>query len=170
MDAYAHNFKRPGIKDSKDLLWYGKLERYRDYSFKDPEVVQGIVKAGDRKAWEQMHVQIIVSRKDISNKIKLSPMNNSLGSNKQHSGRLGEFDRVVFKGSGEVIFDQMFGFTWLLKDTMNYALAMKNGSPEQKREIILLDQLQSRLPNTEKLAFPYTAWIVSKTRDQSLKS
>jgi len=157
MNAYAHNFKRPGIKDSKDLLWYGKLERYRYYSFKDPQVVQGTLKAGDRKAGEQMHVQIIVSRKDISNKIKLSPMNNSRGNKKEHSARLGEFDRVAFKGSGEVIFDQMFGFTRLLKDTMNYALTMKNGSTEQKREIYLQDQLQSRFPNTEKQTFPDTA-------------
>jgi hypothetical protein len=127
MDAYARNFKRPNIQDSKDLLWYAKLEHYRYYSHVDPEVEQGAVKAGERKAGGQMHVQIIVSRKDISNKIKLSPMNNSRGSNKQHSAKLGEFDRVAFKSSGEQIFDQMFGFDRLLKDTMNYALTMKNG-------------------------------------------
>lgn len=156
MDAYAHNFKRPGIRDSKDLLWYGKLEFYRYYSFRDPEVEQGTVKLGDRKAGEQLHVQIIVSRKDISNKIKLSPMNNSRGINKEHSQRLGQFDRVAFKGSGELIFDQMFDFDRLLKDTMNYALTMKNGSPEQKREILLLDQLQSSLTLTHKQFFPDT--------------
>ncbi|MDQ6527660.1 DUF5712 family protein [Flavobacterium sp. LHD-85] len=157
MDAYAHNFKRPGIQDSRDLLWYGKLERYRYYSFRDPEVEQGIVKAGERKTGEQMHIQIIVSRKDISNKIKLSPMNNSRGSNKKHSQRLGQFDRVSFKSSGELIFDQMFGFDRSLKDTMNYALTMKNGTAEQKREINLLDQLQSRLINSGTQGFPDTA-------------
>ncbi|GIQ61285.1 hypothetical protein Flavo103_44200 [Flavobacterium collinsii] len=112
MDAYARNFKRPGIQDSKGLLWYGKLERYRYYTHRDLEVEQGIINAG-----EQMHVQVIVSRKDISNKIKLSPMNNSRGSNKEHSQRLGQFDRVAFKGSGEHIFDEMFSFDRSLKDT-----------------------------------------------------
>ncbi|WP_237732392.1 DUF5712 family protein [Flavobacterium sp. UGB4466] len=154
MDAYARNFKRPGIQDSKNLLWYGKLERYRYYNYRDPEVEQGIVKAGELKTGEQMHVQVIVSRKDSSNKIKLSPMNNSRGSNKEHSARLGQFDRVSFKGSGELIFDQMFGFDRLLKDTMNYALTMKNGSPEQKREIHLLDQLQNSPTDTERPIFP----------------
>lgn len=169
MDAYADNFKRPGIQDSKDLLWYGKLERYRYYSFKDPEIEQGTVKIGDRKAGEQLHVQIIVSRKDISNKIKLSPMNNSRGSNKQHSQRLGQFDRVAFKGSGELIFDQMFDFDRLLKDTMNYALTMKKGSPEQKRKIHLLDQLQSSLNSADRQVFPNTPINIFNNRTLELE-
>lgn len=169
MDAYAHNFKRPGIQDSKDLLWYGKLERYRYYSFKNPEVEQGIAKAGDRKAGEQLHVQIIVSRKDISNKIKLSPMNNSRGSNKEHSQKLGQFDRVAFKGSAELIFDQMFDFDRLLKDTVNYALTMKNGSPEQKREIHLQDQLQSELISIDSPMLPNTPSDVFNNRTLELE-
>jgi hypothetical protein len=157
MDAYASNFKRPGIQNSKDLLWYGKREHYRYYSFSDPKVEQGTVKAGEPKTGEQMHIQIIVSRKDISNKIKLSPMNNSRGSNKEHSQRLGQFNRVSFKSSGELIFDQTFGFDLSLKDTMNYALTMKNGTVEQKREIHLLDQLQSGLTGKNTQVFPDAA-------------
>lgn len=156
-DAYASNFKRPGIQNSKDLLWYGKREHYRYYSFSDPKVEQGTVKAGEPKTGEQMHIQIIVSRKDISNKIKLSPMNNSRGSNKEHSQRLGQFNRVSFKSSGELIFDQTFGFDRSLKDTINYALTMKNGTVEQKRAINLLDQLQSRLTDPGTQGFPDTA-------------
>lgn len=169
MDAYARNFKRPSIQDSKDLLWYGKLERYRYYSFRDLEVEQGTVKAGEPKTGEQMHIQIIVSRKDISNKIKLSPMNNSRGSNKEHSAKLGQFDRVSFKSSGELIFDQMFGFDRSLKDTMNYALTMKNGTAEQKREIHLLDQLQSRLTGKNKQAFPDTAMDIFQSQSSELE-
>lgn len=169
MDAYAHNFIRPGIQNSKDLLWYGKLEGYRYYSHKDSEVEQGTAKTGEPKTGEQMHIQIIVSRKDISNKIKLNPMNNSRGSNKEHSQRLGQFDRVAFKGSGELIFDQMFGFDRSLKDTMNYALTMKNGSPEQKREIHLLDQHESKLTDTGRKAISEIAKNILQSSNLELE-
>lgn len=162
MDAYAANFKRPSVYDSKNLLWYGKLERCRYYSFKDAEVTQGTVKAGDRKAGEQLHVQIIVSRKDISNKIKLSPLNNSRGLNKAHSQKLGQFDRVAFKGSAELIFDQMFGFDRALEDTVNYALTMKKDSPQQKQGIYLQNQPLSRLTDSHHQSFSDTAMVIYK--------
>jgi len=54
MDEYALNFKRPGINSSKDLLWFGKLENYRYYGHKDPEVRQGLKKRGERKPGEQI--------------------------------------------------------------------------------------------------------------------
>lgn len=157
MDAYARNFKRPGIESGKDLLWYGKLEHHRYYHHTDEEVKQGTVKAGELKTGEQMHIQIIVSRKDITNKIKLSPMNTSRGRNQQHSAKLGQFDRIAFKESGEILFDKMFNYNRLLKDSMTYALTMKNGNTEQKTAIHLLDQLESKLTDTEKLRVPNVA-------------
>jgi hypothetical protein len=150
MDGYAANFKRPGIEDNNSLLWYGKLEHFRYYGHNDPEVKQGQRQRGERKDGEQMHIQIIVSRKDITNSIKLSPMNNSRGRNAQHSAKLGQFDRRAFKQSGETLFDQMFGFDRLLKDSMNYALTIKNGSVGQKRAIHLLNQLESSLGDTNR--------------------
>ena len=143
MDTYAQNFKRPGIESSKDLLWYAKLERNRYYSHNDAEVKNGIAKVGEPKEGEQMHVQVIVSRKDKNNKIKLSSMNNSRGSNKQHSAKIGQFNRVAFKNSGEQIFDGMFGYDRLLKESVNYALTMKNGSADEKRIMNILDQLET---------------------------
>lgn len=150
MDLYASNFKRPGIEDNSDLLWYGKLEYHRYYGHTDIEVKQGLVKEGQPKEGEQMHVQVIVSRKDIANKIKLSPMNNSKGSNIQHSARLGQFDRTAFKRSGESLFDHMFSFNRELKDTMNYALIMKNGGIEQKQQMYLLQIAENSSPDENK--------------------
>jgi hypothetical protein len=77
-------------------------------------------------------------------------MNNSRGRNAQHSAKLGQFDRRAFKQSGETLFDQMFGFDRLLKDSMNYALTIKNGSVGQKRAIHLLNQLESSLGDTNR--------------------
>jgi hypothetical protein len=132
MDEYARNFKRPGIESGKDLLWFGKLEIHRYYSYNDPEVKQGIKKRGERKDGEQMHIQVIVSRKDITNKIKLSPMNKSKGRNTEHSKKMGQFDRSAFKSSAEQLFDAQFSFDRALKDTFRYANTQKKGSLEQR--------------------------------------
>ncbi|RBQ06816.1 DUF5712 family protein [Pedobacter miscanthi] len=128
MDEYARNFKRAGVTSNEDLLWFGKLENHRYYSFKDKEVKTGTVKRGDLKPGEQMHIQVIVSRKDITNKIKLSPMNNSKGRNVEHSKKVGQFDRTAFKESGEKVFDETFDFKRPLTDTFRYANTQANGS------------------------------------------
>jgi hypothetical protein len=62
------------------------------------------------KPGEQMHVQVIVSRKDITDSIRLSPLNNSRGKNATHSLKVGQFDRVAFKQAAERTFDQTFDY------------------------------------------------------------
>ena len=145
MDAYAQNFKREGINSHEDLVWFGKLENYRYYAHNDPEVKQGIKKRGDRKEGEQMHVQVIVSRKDATNKIKLSPMNTSRGKNEDHSKKMGQFDRVAFKQCGETLFDELFEFDRQLKDTMAYANAQKNGSLVERVQMEIQNQKEEAI-------------------------
>jgi hypothetical protein len=132
MDEYARNFNRPGIENNKDLLWFGKLENHRYYSHKDKEVKNSTRQRGERKPGEQMHIQVIVSRKDITNKIKLSPMNKSRGKNVEHSKKLGQFDRALFINSGEKLFDQTFGFDRKLEETFEYAKTQKNGNLKER--------------------------------------
>jgi hypothetical protein len=132
MDEYAKNFNRPGVESNKDLLWFAKLENHRYYSHKDKEVKNGTQKRGDLKPGEQMHIQVIVSRKDITNKIKLSPMNKSRGRNAEHSKKLGQFDRAQFAQSGEKLFDQHFSFERKLEDTFQYAKTQKNGTLKER--------------------------------------
>jgi len=132
MDEYARNFKRAGVDSNKDLLWFGKLENFRYYNHKDKEVKQGLRQRGERKPGEQMHIQVIVSRKDITNKIKLSPMNNSKGLNAEHTRRMGQFDRSAFKQSGERVFDEQFKFDRKLDETFAYAKTRAKGSLEQR--------------------------------------
>jgi hypothetical protein len=158
MDAYAQNFKREGVNSNEDLVWFAKLENYRYYTYNDPEVKQGIKKRGDRKDGEQMHVQIIVSRKDATNLIKLSPMNTSRGKNEEHSKKMGQFDRVAFKQSGEHLFDSLFEFDRQLKDTMAYANNQKNGSLEERVEMNTLEMETAisvdKLPNDKSIGRP----------------
>ena len=139
MDAYAQNFKREGVNSHEDLVWFAKLENYRYYTYKDQEVKQGIKQRGDRKEGEQLHIQIIVSRKDANNKIKLSPQNNSKGKNEEHSKKMGQFDRLAFKQSGEGLFDNLFEFDRGLKETMAYANTLKNGSLAERVKLEMLE-------------------------------
>ena len=149
MDEYARNFKREGISSAKDLMWFGKIENHRYYGHKDKEVLNGERKRGERKEGNQMHIQIIVSRKDASNKIKLSPMNNSKGKNEAHSKKLGQFNRVAFKQSGETIFDRLFGFDRGLKETFAHANVQKNGSIAQKEQMDILELSTNQHHNFE---------------------
>lgn len=135
MDEYARNFSRPGINSSRDLVWFAKLEHHRYYTHNDKEVKDGTKQRGELKQGDQRHIQVIVSRKDLTNKIKLSPMNSSRGRNVEHSKKMGQFDRVAFKQCGEVLFDNEFGFERNLKDTMTYAIIQKNGTLVQKTQL-----------------------------------
>ena len=179
MDAYARNFKREGINSQEDLVWFAKPENYRYYTYKDPEVKQGIKKRGDRKAGEQMHVQVIISRKDATNMIKLSPMNTSRGRNEEHSRKMGQFDRVSFKQSGEGLFDSLFEFDRQLKDTMAYANTQKNGSLDERlrmdtrelqtslssREISMEEIVNQQIVNIEKQCYIQNGQILINITD-----
>ncbi|WP_113663071.1 DUF5712 family protein [Pedobacter nanyangensis] len=138
MDEYARNFNRPGINSNEDLLWFAKLEHHRHYSHNDREVKEGARKKGELKLGDQRHIQIIVSRKDIANKVKLSPMNASRGKNVEHSKKMGQFDRTAFKRCGEMVFDWEFEFERGLKDRMDYANIQKNGTIEQRKQLDIL--------------------------------
>ncbi|MGZ3835789.1 MAG: DUF5712 family protein, partial [Mucilaginibacter sp.] len=140
MDAYAKNFKRNGIDSNDDLIYFGKVENSRYYSYKDLEVRKGLVRKGEAKPGDQVHVQIIVSRKDKTNSIKLSPLNNSKGKNAAHSLKVGQFDRVSFKQQAEKMFDGLFNYDRSLQESFSYANTMKNGNYDDRRE--MRDQLQ----------------------------
>jgi hypothetical protein len=151
MDAYAQNFKREGVNSNEDLVWFAKLENHRYYTYKDPEVKQGLKKRGERKRGEQMHVQVIVGRKDATNTIKLSPQNNSRGKNAEHSAKMGQFDRVAFKQSGESLFDDLFEFDRQLKDSLAYANTLKNGDLAEKINIERLELEMTEITKAKEL-------------------
>lgn len=162
MDAYAKNFKRNGIGSNDDLVYFGKVENSRYYSHKDLEVRKGLAKKGEAKPGEQMHVQIIVSRKDKTNSIKLSPLNNSKGKNAAHSLKVGQFDRVAFKRESEKLFDKLFNYDRSLQESFNYANTMKNGNYDQRQEMkdqIHVERSLARVGQTHPLQVNFTGNI-----------
>jgi len=73
-----------------------------------------------------MHCHLIVSRKDQSNKVKISPLTNHRNTRK---GVIkGGFDRTSLFESAEKGFDRLFGYNRQLSETFEYCNTMKNGS------------------------------------------
>lgn len=106
---YAKNFNK-GLSEN-DIKFYGKIHFNRDRS----ENTEG-----------NMHCHIIVSRKDQTNKIKLSPLTNHCNTKK---GVIkGGFDRVNLFQQAEIGFDKLFNYNRLLEESFEYFNIMKNGS------------------------------------------
>ncbi|MGJ8735389.1 DUF5712 family protein [Zobellia laminariae] len=138
MDNYAKNFNREekGLKSGKDLVYYAKIEHDRAFKGNDKEVRFGNAKSGDKKPGLQSHVHVIVSRKDQTQRLKLSPVANeksttrTIGNNKYHVG----FDRKQWIAQNENSFDKMFKYQ--RKEVEKFAIqnSLKNGSREEKIE------------------------------------
>lgn len=105
---YAKNFNK-GLS-VEDIKFYGKIHFDRDRS----ESKEG-----------NMHCHIIASRKDQSNKIKLSPLTNHRNTKK---GVIkGGFDRTNLFQSVEQDFDKLFNYERPLSESFEYYNTMKNG-------------------------------------------
>ncbi len=112
---YARNFNK-GLS-GEDIKFYGKIHFQRGRS--------------DNKL--NMHCHLIVSRKDQSNKIKISPLTNHRNTKK---GVIkGGFDRTTLFENAEKGFDKLFGYNRQLTETFEYCNTMKNGKIETKLQM-----------------------------------
>jgi len=109
---YAKNFNKGLLAD--DIKFYGKIHFDRDRS--------------NNKL--NMHCHLIVSRKDQSNKVKISPLTNHRNTKK--GAIKGGFDRVILFENVETGFDKLFGYDRQLTETFEYCNTMKNGSVRDK--------------------------------------
>lgn len=112
---YAKNFNK-GLSEA-DIKFYGKIHFDRNRS--DNEL--------------NMHCHLIVSRKDQSNKKKLSPLTNH--KNTQNGIIKGGFDRVNLFQQAEQGFDKLFGYDRQQTELFDYHNTMKNGSISEQLEI-----------------------------------
>ena len=112
---YAKNFNK-GLSEA-DIKFYGKI--HFDRSRSNNEL--------------NMHCHLIVSRKDQSNKKKLSPLTNH--KNTQKGTVTGGFDRVNLFQQAEQGFDKLFGYDRQLSESFEYTNTMKNGSISEQIEL-----------------------------------
>lgn len=109
---YAKNFNKE--LSASDIKFYGKIHFDRNRS--DSEL--------------NMHCHLIVSRKDQSNKVKISPLTNH---RKTQKGTVtGGFDRTVLFENVEKGFDKRFDYNRQLSGTFEYCNTMKNGAVTDK--------------------------------------
>lgn len=109
---YAKNFNK-GLSEA-DIKFYGKI--HFDRSRSNNEL--------------NMHCHLIVSRKDQSNKKKLSPLTNH--KNTKNGVIKGGFDRVNLFQQAEQGFDKLFNYNRQLSESFEYSNTMKNGSIDDK--------------------------------------
>ena len=146
MEAYAQNFGK-GI-DSRDLVWYAKIEHSRSYDYTDRAVQLGEQAKGGLKVGDQTHIHVIVSRtenlktyrQDLDgdlharkNPYHLSPLTNHKGTTK--GVVLGGFERNSFSQQVEQRFDQGFGYERGLTESFRYLHGMKYGDEGLKAEL-----------------------------------
>lgn len=105
MDEYAKNFNKGLL--GKDLLYFAKYEENR-YDKKTKEAKPGL----------NNHVHVIISRRDINQKYKLSPETNHINS--KVGVVKGGFNRNTFRLASEKLFDKMTGYDRKLADTFEF--------------------------------------------------
>lgn len=109
---YAKNFNK-GLSEV-DIKFYGKIHFDRNRSENELN----------------MHCHLIVSRKDQTNKKKLSPLTNH--KNTKKGTVTGGFDRVNLFQQAEQGFDKLFGYNRQQTESFEYANTMKNGNIDDK--------------------------------------
>lgn len=137
MDEYAKNFNKGLTGD--DIVYFAKVERTRSFKNKDIEVSQGSAAAGENKFGDQLHVHVVVSRKDKTNKIKLSPKDNARGGTNfkvpgQEQTITRGFDRNAFRNTAEHLFDKKFGFQRSMEDSFEFR-RLKEHHPEEFKKV-----------------------------------
>lgn len=106
----------------------------------------GPVKEGKLKPGLQTHVHIVVSRKDKSMEIKISPLAHAKGQKANHFGKETQvgFDRNQFKLDAETLFDKQFDFQRQYQEYYSYTKG------NQQTVNILASQINSYLQQATK--------------------
>ena len=112
---YAKNFNK-GLSE-EDIKFYGKIHFDRNRS--DNEL--------------NMHCHLIVSRKDQTNKKKLSPLTNH--KNTKKGTVMGGFDRVNLFQQAEQGFDKLFGYNRQQSESFDFRNTMKNATISEQLEL-----------------------------------
>lgn len=112
---YAKNFNK-GLSEV-DIKFYGKIHFDRNLSNNELN----------------MHCHLIVSRKDQTNKKKLSPLTNHKNTSK--GTVTGGFERVNLFQRTEQGFDKLFDYNRQQSESFDYRNTMKNGSISEQLEL-----------------------------------
>ena len=143
MNEYAKNFERDNIRSGADLMYYARIETQRIYKPEDEEVKSGAARIGEVKPGLNFHVHVIVSRKSLDGKTKLSPaFGKSAGNEWELEGRgtvKRGFSHEKFKVSVQNSFNQEFNYqstkeeTYIIKKAPEQDIIDKISNPDLKQ-------------------------------------
>ena len=156
MTNYAKNFNRQdkGLKTGNDLVYFGKIEHFRKFKGTDQEVLNKTHKAGSFKPGFNSHVHLIVSRKDVTQKLKLTPTTKerstkrTIGGNSYHVG----FDRMNWINMNEKSFDAYFQYKRPEREKFINQYVLKNGSPKEKAALLKQLEANKNIKSTKEYA------------------
>lgn len=149
MENYAANFGK-GI-ESKDLIWYAKIEYSRTHTHADKAVQEGTAQKGQPKEGDQTHIHVIVSRfkerqQEGERTASLSPLTN----HRKAGGAIGNgFDRVNFIQANERLFDAKFSYDRQQTETFDHARAARSEQQADRlaaREQAIKAQIEQARP------------------------
>lgn len=163
MDEYALNFNREGLRSGEDLVYFAKIEHERKHTGKDPEVKWGNKKSGEFKDGDNTHIHIIVSRKDKTQKLKLSPLTNHRTTKK--GVVKGGFERTELFRSAEKVFDIMFEHQRLKTETFDYYNSQSKGEKLIPEQLAFAREMEFITANLYMANFQ----LMEKNRDRSIK-
>ena len=157
---YAQNFNK-GL-EAEDIKFYGKIHFDRDRS---------------ENTDNNMHCHIIVSRKDQSNKIKLSPLTNHRNTKK--GAIKGGFNRVNLFQQTKKGFDNLFNYDRPLNESFEYYNTMKNSSitdqikmQERVNENLCVDNQIRKQPkkmkNSDQIIFQANSKTIKELRSHRI--
>lgn len=130
ISRYAENFKKGLNVD--DIRFFAKIHYER----------------GRGQEGNNMHCHLIISRKDNTNTIKLSPLTTHRDTKK---GQVkGGFDRTEFCKNCEASFDKKFEYKRDLKETFEYCNTMKNGTVQEQEAMIKKSLAEEKTINQDK--------------------
>lgn len=153
MERYAENFNKE-LK-AKDLMYFGKIHFDRKQ---------------DSKNELNAHCHIIVSRKTLNGKLRISPMTNHV--NTKEGAVKGGFSRTDFYNNAEKSFDNKFVFPRQFDESFDYYKRMKKAKAKEieyltKQSFILKDEKNNQLEQIDLLC--QKLGFNDKTRQDLLK-
>lgn len=153
MERYAENFNK-GLK-AEDLMYFGKIHFDRKT---------------DSKNELNAHCHIIISRKTLNGKLRISPMTNHIST--KEGAVKGGFSRTEFYNKVEKSFDNKFVFPRQFDESFDYYKRMKKAKAKEieslsKQSFLLKDEKKKQLNQIDLLC--QKLGFCEKTREQLLK-
>lgn len=112
MDLYAKEFNRENVKGGEDLVYYAKIETSRQWKHYEKDVKDGLQVSGSEKKGLNLHIHVIVSRNNVDQNTKLSPLSKSKGGKQKLNGKdvMQGFNHEHWKQYSSQYFNEKFGY------------------------------------------------------------